>query len=212
MRLTSRTSAAACLAGALLASVPALAHEGHAHPTPAAAAAPQCFETERSYFTDLPLVTQGNRTVRFFDDVLLGRTVLINFIFTQCKDACPLLTAKMILAAEQFRSTGAGPVSLVSISVDPGNDTPEALAQFAQKHGPAGDWTLLTGAPDNIAKVLQRLGQHGSEPTDHTTVMLAGNVNAKRWMKIPPTDSPDVVVQRLRLLATAQPSGASCGS
>ncbi|HYG90382.1 MAG TPA: SCO family protein [Azospirillum sp.] len=211
MATTNRARAAVCLAGVLFASAPALAHDGHAHPAPAAAGAPQCFEAERSYFTNTPLVTQEGRAVRFFDDVLLGRNVLINFIFTQCKDACPLLTTKMILAAEQARSAQEGPVSLVSISVDPVNDTPEALAQFARKHGPVDDWTLLTGTSADIAQVLRRFGQNGTEPTDHTTLMLAGNVNARRWMKIPPTDGPDAVALRLKQLTSAQATGAACG-
>jgi len=207
-----RIGMAAFLTGALFAAAPALAHGEHGGAAPAAAGEAQCFEAERSYFTDLPLVTQEGRPVRFFSDVLLGRTVLINFIFTQCEDACPLLTAKMVQAAEQFRKTGKGPVSLVSISVDPANDTPEALARFADMHGPAGDWTLLTGAPEDIMRVLARLGQHSTDRNAHTTLLLAGNVNARRWVKIPPMDGPELIAHRLALLSTAQAANAACGS
>jgi len=203
------------LAGVILASAPALAHDSHAHhakPATTAADASPCFETERNYFTDLPLVTHEGRTVRFFDDVLYGRTVLISFIYTECEDACPLITAKMIQAGERFRSTGTDPISLLSISVAPANDTPEALARFAAKLGPPEDWTLLTGDADNIRQVLSRLGQHAEDPRNHTVVMLAGNVNARRWVKIPPTDGPDQIAQRLRLLASAKTAEAACGS
>ena len=49
----------------------------------------------RTYFTDLELLTQEGRKVRFYSDVLEGRTVLINVIYTNCKDACPLITQQL---------------------------------------------------------------------------------------------------------------------
>jgi len=213
MARIDRIGAALLLAGALFAA-PAAAHQSHHGPAPAASEASgdaPCFETERSYFTDLPYQTQEGETVRFFSDVLLGRTVLIGFIFTRCEDACPLLTAKMIQAAELFRATGTGPVSLVSISVDPENDTPAALAEFARKHGPAEDWTLLTGTVEDVAQVLKRFGQHTDDPRNHSTLMLAGNVNARRWMKIPPTEGPELIAQRLQILSSAQVVNTACG-
>src|SRR5688500_10052438 len=50
----------------------------------------------RTYFTDLELQTQDGRKVRFYSDVLEGKTVLINVIYTNCKDACPMITQQLL--------------------------------------------------------------------------------------------------------------------
>ena len=50
----------------------------------------------RDYFGETQLVDQYNRSVRFYSDVLRGKTVLINVIYTDCKDACPIITRKLV--------------------------------------------------------------------------------------------------------------------
>ena len=82
------------LSVALLLAGPAWAHSDHPAPKgPAAQAAPAPGGTDaRAYFTDLELRTQDNQPVRFFSDTMEGRTVVINFIYTNCTDACPLIT------------------------------------------------------------------------------------------------------------------------
>jgi protein SCO1/2 len=196
------------LALALLAAgTPALAHEQHGPAAPTAGD-PDCFKAERDWFTDTELVTQAGRPVRFFSDVLRDRVVMVNFMFTQCKDACPLLTDRMIRAADEYTRLTGKKVSLVSLSVDPVHDTPEALTVFAAKFGPVADWTLLTGDPARMAEIARRLGQVFRDPTDHTTLMPAGHVNARRWAKVPPTDSIEMVAQRLALLTAPPAPGA----
>ncbi|MGB5473029.1 MAG: SCO family protein, partial [Gammaproteobacteria bacterium] len=68
---------------------------GGAAATPAATTQADADEASRQYFTDLKLVTQDGKDVRFFSDVLQDRIVLINFIFTHCEGACPLMTRKL---------------------------------------------------------------------------------------------------------------------
>lgn len=48
------------------------------------------------YFPNIPLTTQDGTTVRFYDDLLKGKSVAINAIYTRCKDVCPLETAKLV--------------------------------------------------------------------------------------------------------------------
>src|SRR5262249_44443966 len=47
------------------------------------------------YFPNLPVVTQDGRTVRFYDDLIKGRMVIVSFIYTSCPDICPLTTARL---------------------------------------------------------------------------------------------------------------------
>lgn len=164
----------------------------------------------RTYFTDLELLTHDGRTVRFYSDMLEGRTVLINVIYTNCKDACPLITQRLNevrrLLGEQF---GHG-VHFVSLTSDPERDSPAALRAFAQKQSAdLSGWTFLTGNRKHIEHILKKLGQYSRDPEDHSTLLIAGNVPAKRWTKIRPDAPPIAIAERLKLLAdTGRPGPA----
>jgi len=82
---------------------------------------------------------------------LEGRPWVADFIFTKCTGQCPLLTREMAHLQTELRERGWDDVTLVSISVDPANDTPEALAAYAKKQGAKQDgWQFLTGTREAI--------------------------------------------------------------
>jgi protein SCO1 len=157
----------------------------------------------RSYFTDLELVTQDGKKVRFYSDMLEGRIVLINVVYTNCKDACPLITQKLNEVRAQIGELFGTEVYFVTISSDPVRDTPKALKAFAKKQGAeVTGWTFLTGNKKNIDQILKRLGQFSENIEEHSTLLIAGNVPAKRWSKIRP-DAPSLAIaERLKLLAS----------
>lgn len=182
-------------------------------PRPARADAPapaRCDENEREWFTDTELVDQTGRTVRFYSDVLSDRTVIANFIFTSCQDACPLTTARLLAVSQGVRDHAGRPVRLVSISVDPETDTPPVLTTFAKRMGEAEDWMLLTGERAAIDRVVSRLGQKLNVREDHTVLLLAGNVSARRWAKVTPMETPEEVTARLKALAAFPPVNSVC--
>jgi len=157
-------------------------------------------EASREYFTDLELVTQDGEPVRFYSDVLRDQVVVISFIFTNCMDACPLITQKMRIARDMLGSELGSKLRLVSISIDPERDTPEAMKQFAEDQGADGNWLFLTGAPENIKQIVMKLGQHSPDVNAHSTLLIAGNVNQRHWTKIPPMAGPEGVAASLRAL------------
>lgn len=158
-------------------------------------------ERARGYFTNLELVNQDGETVRFFDDVLKDKVVVINFIFTNCGGACPLMTHKLSLVRDRFVGQIGNPLEFVSLSIDPERDTPAALKAFAKKHQADHDgWVFLTGKPENLDNIIKRLGQYTVEIESHSTMMLAGNVNGAHWIKIQPHEQPPQIVEKVRLL------------
>jgi protein SCO1/2 len=149
------------------AAVNAVAQET-APAQPAAAAAVDPEEKARSYFTDLPVVTQDGETMRFYSDVLKDQVVLIAFIFTNCGDACPLITEKMVQSRAALEGELGQKVRFISLSVDPERDTPEAMKAFAAKHGAdQPNWLFLTGDPQNVNFIVKRLGQYTEEVEAH---------------------------------------------
>jgi cytochrome oxidase Cu insertion factor (SCO1/SenC/PrrC family) len=91
---------------------------------------------------------------------LAGRVTLLDFVYTHCTDACPLLSATFQETQRKLADDTAlaSKVSLVSVSVDPQHDTPPVLAEYAKqfKADPSG-WKMLTGDWDQVYDVLTGL-------------------------------------------------------
>jgi protein SCO1/2 len=88
----------------------------------------------------------------FTTESLLGHVSVVDFIFTRCTASCPRLTARMAQLQDGLASQG-GNVRLVSFSVDPENDTPPVLAEYAAKaHADPARWTFLTGPIDDVQR------------------------------------------------------------
>lgn len=86
---------------------------------------------------------------------LAGDVWVADFIFTRCPDVCPALSARMAALRKQLAAAGGEPVTMVSISVDPGHDTPEVLAAYAGRFGAGTDWLFLTGPRPAIETLLR---------------------------------------------------------
>lgn len=103
---------------------------------------------------------------------LRGKVLALTFVFTTCTESCPILTAKL---AEIGRALGSdfGPkIAFVAISVDPWNDTPARLRDYAAAHRADGPgWYFLTGTPRDIEGVVRGYGAYakktGSGSVDH---------------------------------------------
>jgi protein SCO1 len=162
----------------------------------------------RTYFTDLELQTQTGRKVRFYSDVLEGRTVVINVIYTNCKDACPMITQQLKEVRKRIPELFGKQVHFVTLTSDPKRDTPQAMKKFAQEQSADVEgWTFLTGPKDRVDHILKKLGQFSQEVEAHSTLLIAGNVPAKRWSKIRPDAPPQAIAARLTELANASAAG-----
>jgi cytochrome oxidase Cu insertion factor (SCO1/SenC/PrrC family) len=156
----------------------------------------------RNYFTDLPLIDQHGKARRFYSDVLRGRTVLIDFIYTNCENSCPMTTAMLNTVRGTLGERFGNEVIFISMSVDPKRDTPEEMRKFAEKlKANVPGWFFLTGTPENIERIVSKLGQYTADPTQHSMLMLAGNVPAKHWTKITPMMTVPQLVLKLQTLS-----------
>lgn len=188
-----------------LVAVPAVGLAEAALKAPAADAA-AAEEKARNYFTDLEVVDQNGKRMRFYSGVLKDRVVLINFVFTNCLDACPMMTKKLIQTRKLLVDAVKDDIWFVSVSVDPERDTPEAMKAFAKKQGvDESRWLFLTGSKENLNIIVKRLGQYTPEVEAHSTLMLAGNDKTRHWTRVMPMVPPAGVAEQLRALAEETP-------
>ena len=148
------------------------------------------------YFSpDVPLVTHEGKSVRFFEDLVRGKVVAINFIYTNCPDACPLETAQLLQVQEILGDRVGRDVFFYSITIDPEHDTPEVLKAYSEKFRVGPGWLFLTGKEADVTRLRRKLGLLGEEdrPDDlqvHNLSLVIGNQSTGRWMKSSPYENP----------------------
>jgi protein SCO1 len=155
----------------------------------------------QKWFSDVELVDQDGRKLRFYSDVLKGKTVVVNAFFTTCTSVCPPMNRNLEKVQEALGDRVGRDVFLVSISVDPTTDTPERLKGYAQRFHAKPGWTFLTGKKENVDWALYKLGQYVEDRNDHKTIIIIGNEATGLWKKALGLAKPEELVQIVRGVA-----------
>jgi protein SCO1/2 len=135
------------------------------------------------YLPNAPVVTQEGKTVRFYDELIKGRTVLISFIYTSCPNICPVVTARLSQVQDKLGDAVGRDVHFVSISIDPETDTPAKLKAYAQTFGAGPGWTFLTGNASTIAMLRHKLGERSRKLVEHNNTVLLYNDVTGEWSR-----------------------------
>jgi protein SCO1/2 len=137
----------------------------------------------QSYFGDTILLDQDGREQRLYTDLLKGKTVIMDFIYTRCVGPCPILSSTFAKIQTRLGDRLGKDVFLLSFSVDPDYDTPARLKEYAERFHARPGWTFLTGTRQNVQAALSRLGQWVESPEQHQTVYILGNEETGLWKK-----------------------------
>jgi cytochrome oxidase Cu insertion factor (SCO1/SenC/PrrC family) len=169
------------------------AHEGHAHeaeptPTPSPAATVGATSTttiapNSLKIPDTTVINQHGEKLNFYTDLVRGKTVAINFVFTTCTTICPPLTATFRKVQQELGARVGQDIQLISVSVDPTTDVPQRLKEFSEKFKVAPGWTFVTGSKPEIDQLLVALGAATADKNDHTPMLLIGNDAAGYWTR-----------------------------
>ncbi|HYO13112.1 MAG TPA: SCO family protein, partial [Thermoanaerobaculia bacterium] len=167
-------------------------------PAPAAAGGRGGEVWGASYFPNVPLIAHDGQRVRFFDDLIKDKVVLLNFIYTTCPDACPMETARLLEVQRILGDRVGKDVFFYSITIDPDHDTQPVLAEFAENWGIPKGWTFLTGSKEDITLIRKKLGVpiqdvQSQDFKDHDLSLVMGNQGTGRWMKRSPFENPYVL-------------------
>jgi protein SCO1/2 len=154
------------------------------------------------YFPNVVVVTHEGRRALFYNDLLRGKTVLVNCMSVANESVYPV-TANLARAQRLLGERAGREVFLYSITVDPEHDTPRALAEFADRHGVGPGWLFLTGTPDIVGLLRARLfadaGAHAHGPKRDCSMGLVryGNEAVGLWGSVPSKTDPEWIVRRL---------------
>jgi protein SCO1 len=222
--LLSALAAAAALVATPAHAAPQHDHAGHhgdhrhaAHGTPAAAADPHAAHRAQlaagatttptaatgMSIPDVPVVTQDGRDVHFYRDLVAGRTVAINFIFTTCTTVCPPMGAYFGKLQDELGEELGRDVHLISVSIDPLTDTAERMAAWGARFGARDGWTLVTGEVRDVERLLKALGVFTPDAEDHAPVALIGNDAAGDWTRASGLARPDELAALIHRAAAA---------
>lgn len=155
--------------------------------TPAARAAAGNSRQGPSNFPNVTLTTHHGTQVRFYDDLLKGKSVAINLIYTTCQYSCPLETARLAQVQRLLGDRMGRDVFFYSLTIDPEHDTPDVLKNYAQKFHAGPGWLFLTGKQVDIDLISKKLGLYSppgaSAPDNHKPFLLVGNEATGQWMR-----------------------------
>jgi len=163
---------------------------------------------------NIPLITQDGQTVHFYDDMIKGKIVAVNFIYTSCLWTCPLETARLAQVQRLLGGRVGKDIFFYSISIDPDHDTPAVLKDYMAEFDVGPGWTFLTGKREDIDLLAVRLGLTddpsitsgaGRDMDGHTPHLLIGNEPTGQWLRDSSADNPSMLAHLLVTFVGGEP-------
>ncbi len=155
------------------------------------------------HFPNVPLTTHEGKQARFYDDLLKDKVVTINFMYTSCKDVCPLTTAHLVKVQKLLGDQVGRDIFMYSLTIDPQHDTPEVLKSFAEKFHVGPGWFFLTGKYDDLELLRVKLGFVDPDPkvdkdrANHIGTLEYGNEPLMLWGACPGLAHPQWIAKEI---------------
>jgi protein SCO1 len=149
---------------------------------------------------DLIVLNQNGKKLSFYRDLVKNKIVGINFIFTTCTSSCPLSAASFRQVQKRLRNQK---VQLITISVDPVNDTPQKLLEFSKKIKAEPEWAFVTGEKTAISGLLKKLGAYTGNKNEHSNMVIIGNDAKHQWIRLFGFPPADEIILALKKIASA---------
>lgn len=134
------------------------------------------------YFGGVTLTDQDGKRVALYE-LMKGRTVVMHTFFATCTGSCPVMARSLTELQTRFADRLGRDLWFVSITVDPENDTPAKLKEYAARNQAKTGWSFLTGSRAEVDAALKKIGQHVAVRDEHMNVMVIGNDATGLWKK-----------------------------
>lgn len=150
------------------------------------------------------LDTHTGRKVRFYDDLLRDKLVVINMMYAGCTNTCPPTTHNLLRVQQMLGDRVGRDIFMYSITLKPEQDSARELAAYARSHAVQPGWLFLTGAPEAIEQLRYALGFYDPDPKvdqeegRHVGMVRIGNDPLRRWGMAPSLADPRQIVSMIR--------------
>jgi protein SCO1 len=146
---------------------------------------------QRRHLPDVELITQDGKKVHFYNDLVKDKIVVINFMYARCEGICPTVTANLVRVHKTLHDRIGKDIFMYSITLNPAQDSPKVLKEYAAMHGVGPGWMFLTGKPVDIELLRRSLGFTYSDPVEdadksnHIGMLRIGNEPMLAWSACP---------------------------
>jgi protein SCO1/2 len=160
---------------------------------------------ERS-FPNVTLTTHEGKKVKFYDDLLKDKIVIINFMYVKCDGTCPGTTANLVKVQKLLGDRVGKDIFMYSITLKPEEDTPKVLREYAKAYKVGPGWQFLTGDPKDIELLRRKLGFFDRDPlrdankSNHINMLRWGNEPHTLWAGCPVSLAPSKIVKEIALV------------
>lgn len=163
------------------------------------------------YFPNFVLTTHEGKKVRFYDDLVKDKIVVINWMYANCKGVCMPITMNLMKVQKLLGDRVGRDIFFYSITVKPEEDTPKALKRYAKMHKAGPGWTFLTGDPKELEVLRRKLGfvdpnpQVDADKARHTGMLRFGNEPLTMWAACPAQANAKYVAQTILFVDGPKP-------
>jgi protein SCO1/2 len=144
----------------------------------------------------IELIRQDGKKIRATDAIATDEAVIVNFIYTTCTTICPVTS--QVFSALQTRLEAHGlKARLISISIDPEQDTPKVLADYAKRFHAGPTWSFYTGTTQQSIDVQRAFGVYSGDKMNHRPVTFLRAAQGDQWIRLEGFPSADEVAMAL---------------
>ncbi len=160
-------------------------------------------KVRRRYLPNLPLITHEGKKVLFYDDLVKGKIVTINFFYSHCEEVCPLVIANLVKVQKLLGPRVGRDIFMYSITLKPEEDSPKVIKEFREMHSIKPGWTFLTGNEGDIELLRRKLGFTYPDPaidkdkSQHIGNVRYGNEPLALWAACPGQANPEWIVESI---------------
>lgn len=158
---------------------------------------------QQHHLPNIELTTHEGKRVRFYDDLVRDKKVVINFMYAECEGICSPVTANLVSVRKMMGDPLERGIFFYSITLKPEEDSPAALRHYAEIHRTGRGWLFLTGKPGDIETLRRGLGFAYSQPdedadkSNHIGMLRIGDEAHMRWGSCPGLARPDHILRAI---------------
>ena len=152
---------------------------------------------------EVNVVRQDGKKLSFLKELHAGRPVILNFVFISCSAICPMLSHILSKVETQLTKDGQK-FHLITISIDPENDTPSALTVYAKKFDAGVNWDFYTSTREASLTIQKAFKAFRGDKMNHASLIFLRPFAGKSWVRLEGFMSPDDVVAEYNAMLKTQ--------